>query len=73
MALSVVPLLVHSDSLPEGARLALVDALAQPETERAPLLASAARILYREASLDCADALELVGLSSPLDGGCGCG
>ncbi|HEX4452693.1 MAG TPA: hypothetical protein VH143_17570 [Kofleriaceae bacterium] len=73
MALSVVPLLLHSDALPEGARLALVDALAQPETERAPFLANAARILYREASLECVDALELVGLAPPLDGSCGCG
>jgi hypothetical protein len=73
MAFSVVPLLLHSSSLPEGARLALVDALAQPESDRAPLLANAARILYQEVSLDCADALELVGLAAPLDGSCGCG
>jgi hypothetical protein len=73
MALSVVPLLLHSDSIPAGARLALEDALAQPEANRAPLLAAAARILYNEASLECIDALELVGLAPPLDGSCGCG
>jgi|HubBroStandDraft_2_1064218.scaffolds.fasta_scaffold1860811_2 hypothetical protein len=73
MALSVTPLLLHSDALPEAARIALADAFAQPEHERAPLLATAARILYLEASLECADALELVGLAQPLDGSCGCG
>lgn len=73
MAFSVAPLLLHSDALSEAARLVLADALALPESERSPHLASAARILYREASLDCADALELVGLAAPVDGSCGCG
>jgi hypothetical protein len=72
MALSVAPLLLHSDSIPEGARLALRDAFARPEDERPALLANVARILYREADLDCSDALELLGLSSDLDAPCGC-
>ncbi|HEY0250005.1 MAG TPA: hypothetical protein VGC41_00675 [Kofleriaceae bacterium] len=72
MALSFAPLLLHSDAIPEGARSALMDAFARPEDERGPLLANAAKILYREASLDCMDALELVGLTPLLDGPCGC-
>jgi hypothetical protein len=70
MALSLAPLLLHSDAIPAGARLALVDAFARPEEERGPLLADVAKILYREASLDCADALELVGLAGASDCGC---
>lgn len=69
MALSIAPLLIHSDVIPEGARMALLDAFARPEDERAPLLANAAKILSREASLDCLDALELVGLT-PMPCGC---
>ena len=69
MALSVASLLLHSDSTPEGAKTALRDAFARPEEERSTLLQAAARILYREASLDCSDALELVGLAPQ---SCGC-
>ncbi|MEO8553519.1 MAG: hypothetical protein ABI678_26275 [Kofleriaceae bacterium] len=72
MALSVAPLLLHSDSIPEGARLALRDAFARPEDERPALLANVARILYREADLECSDALELLGLSVDTDLPCGC-
>ncbi len=64
MALSVAPLLIHSESIPAGARLALRDAFTRPEDERAALLASVARILHHEVELDCSDALELVGLSA---------
>jgi hypothetical protein len=71
MALSVASLLIHSDSIPEGARLALADAFARPEQDRPALLKAAARILYKEAELDCNDALELVGLSD-VASPCGC-
>jgi hypothetical protein len=74
MALSVAPLLLYSDSVPEGARLALRDAFARPEDERPALLANIAKILYREADLDCDDALELLGLAGDdsIESPCGC-
>ena len=68
---SIAPLLIHSEAIPEGARLALRDALSRPEDERPALLAGVAKILYRDAELDCGDALELVGLSSA-NSPCGC-
>ena len=71
MALSVAPLLLHSEAVPEGARVALRDAFARPEDERPALLANIARILYREVDLDCDDALELLGLSAA-DAPCAC-
>jgi hypothetical protein len=72
MAFSVASLLLHSDSTPEGAKTALRDAFTRPEEERPALLQAAARILYREASLDCSDALELVGLAPGVEAPCGC-
>ncbi|MEO6774709.1 MAG: hypothetical protein ABI467_17170 [Kofleriaceae bacterium] len=73
MALTVAPLLLHSDAIPEGARLALRDAFARPEDERAALLANVARILHREVDLDCDDVLELVGLApGAVESPCGC-
>ena len=42
---------------------------ALPAEERTPLLRAAAKILYREASLECSEALELVGLPAS----CHCG
>jgi hypothetical protein len=74
MALSVAPLLLHSEAIPEGARLALRDAFARTEDERPALLANVAKILYREADLDCDDALELLGLSGDdaIESPCGC-
>lgn len=73
MALSVAPLLLHSDTISEGARLALRDAFARPEDERAALLANVAKILYREVDLDCDDVLELVGLTGgTVESPCGC-
>jgi plasmid stability protein len=63
MSFSVAHLLVHGDNVPADARAALRDALATPEPARRPLLEAAARSLHRDAALDCADALELVGLA----------
>jgi hypothetical protein len=68
MAFSLAPLLVHSDSIPAKAREALRAVNAAPAEHRDTALRSAARLLYMETSLDCGDALELVGLQD----GCGC-
>ncbi|MEI9942574.1 MAG: hypothetical protein WDO69_35620 [Pseudomonadota bacterium] len=68
MAFSLAPLLIHSDSVPVKAREALRAVNAAPEEQRDSALYSAARVLYSETSIDCGDALELVGLQA----GCGC-
>ncbi|MEO8904315.1 MAG: hypothetical protein ABI488_18275 [Polyangiaceae bacterium] len=68
MAFSLAPLLIHSQSIPVSAREALRSASTAPAEQRRSALASAARILHSETSLDCRDALEIVGLQ----GGCGC-
>jgi hypothetical protein len=62
MSFSVAPLLLVSESVPLGARVALVTAYDVPPHERAPHLETAARVLHRELGLDCTDARELVGL-----------
>jgi hypothetical protein len=64
MTFSVAPLLLHSDSVPLGARRALWAATEAPPDERVQHLVAAARVLHRELGLDCADARELVGLSA---------
>lgn len=72
MSFSIAALLVHDAHVPAGARDAIRDALVASSgsrRSRRSLLAQAARILHREAEVDCADALELVGLE---DDGCGC-
>lgn len=56
-------LLIHNEELPASARRALDAAQKSPPESRPDLLASAARILHREVGVDCADALELVGLT----------
>ena len=68
MAFSLAPLLIHSDSVPIKAREALRAVSAAPLEHRKSALRSAAHVLYTETSIDCGDALELVGLQ----GGCGC-
>jgi len=65
--LSVTSLLLHSDDVPETARLALASALQGPSEQRCENLFQAAAILHREVGLDCGDARELVGLDD-----CGC-
>jgi hypothetical protein len=69
MAFSLAPLLIHSESVPLKARQALLAASVGPSEQRKTALVSAARVLYIESSLDCRDALEIVGLQ----GDCGCG
>ena len=68
MAFSLASLLIYSDSVPVKAREALRAVSAAPLQDRKAALRSAARVLYNETSIDCGDALELVGLQS----GCGC-
>jgi len=69
MAFTMSTLLVHNEQVPDAARKALQAADAATPSQRGPLLASAARILYDQTDLDCEDALELVGLPEE----CGCG
>jgi hypothetical protein len=68
MAFSLAPLLIHSEAVPVKAREALRAVNAAPADQRKSALRSAARVLYSETSIDCGDAMELVGLQS----GCGC-
>ncbi len=62
MRFSVTPLLLHDDLVPAAARAELAAASTAPAHERTRHLELAARILYKEAALDCQDARELVGL-----------
>lgn len=62
MSLSLVSLLIHEQDVPAAARAALREASIAPARQRHALLEAAARALYREADLDCADARQLVGL-----------
>jgi hypothetical protein len=74
MSLSMAPLLIHSEHVPQPARQALHEAITGPPEEREAKLESAARVLYRETrgtELDCEDVRELVGLGDK-GGGCGC-
>ena len=64
MRLSLLSLLIHSDDVPASARDALREATSAPAHLRRPHLEAAARALYRDAHLDCADARELVGLTA---------
>jgi len=60
--ISLLPILLHSDEVPASARAELLAASAAPVGEERPHLEAAARALFRDAQLDCADARELVGL-----------
>jgi hypothetical protein len=68
MAFSLAPLLIHSEAVPVKAREALRAVITAPVEQRKSALRSAAHVLYSETSLDCGDAMELVGLQA----GCGC-
>jgi hypothetical protein len=60
---TLVPLLLHSEAVPEAARDALRSAISAPPEQRDSELLVAARVLRDETTLDCADARILVGLS----------
>ena len=62
MSFSMAPLLIHSADVPPAARRALLAASATQADARRAHLVSAARILYAEVGLACAEACELVGL-----------
>jgi len=68
MSLSMAPLLMHSPDVPESVRAELHAAHGATREHRDEHLARAARLLHHFVPLDCADALELVGL--PAGGGC---
>jgi len=68
MAFSLAPLLIHSEAVPVKAREALRAVNAAPVEQRRSALRLAARVLHSETSIDCGDAMELVGLQA----GCGC-
>ena len=65
MTIAMASLLAHSEQIPAAARKALQAATVLPPERRGALLASAARILHREAGVPCSDALELVDLPAP--------
>jgi hypothetical protein len=67
MTLSLLPLLIYDEDVPARAREALRDALVAPAESRGAYLEAAASALAREASLECADARELVGLDGPTE------
>lgn len=62
MSLSLASLLIVEDDVPARVRAALHAANLAPAAERRSHLEVAARALYDEVQLDCADARELVGL-----------
>lgn len=64
MSFSLLPLLIHDVDVPHAARAELRAAVAGPAADLRVHLEAAARVLYREGHLDCADARELVGLTS---------
>ncbi len=64
MGFSLAALLIHSQMVPQAARDALREASQAPAEQKVRQLESAARVLYREAGLDCRDAREVVGLNS---------
>ena len=68
-SLSLAPLLLHTDGVPDGVRDALRNAFASDrEEEREAHLVSAARVFAAETDLACVDIKELVGFS--IDGPC---
>ena len=65
--LSLAPILIHSDAVPEDVRSALRAATEAPPERRKAELETAARALHRRTGLECRDVRELVGLP---DGAC---
>jgi len=63
MAISMMPLLIHSEAVSPEVREALRAAVQSPPEARRAGLESAARMLHREASIDCHDVRELFGLT----------
>lgn len=62
MGFSLALLLIHNEAVPAEAREALRAASYGPVEQREAALVSAAKVIYRETDLDCAEVLDLVGL-----------
>ena len=62
MAISMMPLLIHSESLSNEVRAALQAAVVATPEARPAQLETAARMLHREASIDCRDIRDLIGV-----------
>lgn len=60
----MLPLLIHSQAVPAGARQALLQAQASSPEQRIGALVSAARLLHHETGLECRDVLEIIGLDA---------
>lgn len=67
MAVSMMPLLIHSEAISKEVRAALRAAVVASPESRAAELETAARMLHREASLDCRDVRDLFGLGPKQD------
>ncbi|MBK7862633.1 MAG: hypothetical protein IPJ65_29300 [Archangiaceae bacterium] len=63
MSLDISPLLIHSDDVPQAAKVALMAARTASPEDRETLLEAAARALYWKTPLACGEARELVGLT----------
>jgi hypothetical protein len=61
---SMLPLLIHSDAVPAGARSALMQAQTGSAEQRIDALVAAARVLHHETGLECRDVLEIIGLEA---------
>lgn len=61
---SMLPLLIHSEAVPAGARSALLQAQSGNAEQRIDALVSAARVLHQETGLECRDVLEIIGLEA---------
>lgn len=62
MAISMMPLLIHSEALSHEVRAALKAAVVAAPDARSAELETAARLLHRESALDCTDVRDLMGL-----------
>jgi hypothetical protein len=62
MALSMMPILIHSEAVSAEVRAVLKAADASPPERRSAELEAAARLLHGEVRLDCRDVRDLVGL-----------
>ncbi len=62
MSLSLAPLLLHSDDVPESTKRVLEAGLRGPPWQRRLALESAAKLIHLQTGVSCDDARELVDL-----------
>ncbi len=67
MALSLMPLLIHSEAVSPEVRAVIKAADRSPADRRLAELEAAAHLLYREVTIDCRDLRDLFGLGSKGD------